>query len=215
MKKYFIILFFFVMQVHGQSNIAYYKDWKKKKPTTKEKAVCSVETSTLPDGRTVEEIRNMTGSFISRLTTDSEPMGYWPTDGGLDYDFELKYIDSSTCQIDTNIFVSGDRFQDNPSKEYVAPKILKFATFEDHLMDKTTYPEYAKDEGFMGNAKIEFTISETGEVEHIMVVKSSGHPILDKESVRVIRLLKISSPATLNGKPIAICMKIPFVFKLE
>ena len=63
-----------------------------------------------------------------------------------------------------------------------------------------------------GRVTLSFTVSETGEVKNVEVVRSV-HPKLDKEAVRVVSSSPRWTPGTTNGKPIAVKYNFPVVFQ--
>ncbi len=82
------------------------------------------------------------------------------------------------------------------------------------LQQKLQYPEAAKAAGQEGMAVVEFTVSKTGAVEDIKVLKSAGDA-LDQAAVAVVRQLPEWVPATNeSGQPMAVKMTLPFKFKL-
>ena len=63
-----------------------------------------------------------------------------------------------------------------------------------------------------GRVTLNFTISETGEVTNVKVLRSV-HPKLDDEAVRVISSSPKWLPATSNGTPIRTVYTFPVVFQ--
>jgi len=82
------------------------------------------------------------------------------------------------------------------------------------IQQNLKYPEAAKAAGQEGMAVAEFTVSKSGAVEDIKVIKSAGDA-LDQAAVAVIRQLPDWVPATdESGHPVAAKMTLPFKFKL-
>ncbi len=82
------------------------------------------------------------------------------------------------------------------------------------IQQKLKYPEAAKATGQEGMAIVEFTVSKSGAVEDIKVLKSAGEA-LDKAAVAVVRQLPDWVPATdESGQAVAAKMTLPFKFKL-
>ncbi len=82
------------------------------------------------------------------------------------------------------------------------------------IQQKLKYPEAAKAAGQEGMAVVEFTVSKSGAVEDIKVLKSAGDA-LDQAAVAVVRQLPDWVPATdESGQPVAAKMTLPFKFKL-
>ena len=66
---------------------------------------------------------------------------------------------------------------------------------------KMYYPVEAQENSFYGNTKVVVMISKEGVVDRTVVIKSSGHEILDKTVTDYCKGLKFN-PAYLNGSPI-------------
>jgi protein TonB len=49
------------------------------------------------------------------------------------------------------------------------------------------YPELAKYHGLQGKVTVEFTVLQSGQVDLLSVVRSSGSNLLDEEAVRAIK----------------------------
>ncbi len=82
------------------------------------------------------------------------------------------------------------------------------------IQQKLKYPAAAKAAGQEGMTVVEFTVSKTGAVEQIKVLKSAGEA-LDQAAVAVVRQLPDWVPAAdESGQPVAAKMTLPFQFKL-
>jgi TonB family protein len=57
-----------------------------------------------------------------------------------------------------------------------------------------------------------FTIDSKGEVKDIVETKGA-HIMLDKEAVQIVRKLKFSCPAMLDGQPTEVCVRMPLTFR--
>jgi len=58
---------------------------------------------------------------------------------------------------------------------------------------------------------VHFTITETGETANIAILKSIN-PLYDREAFRLVRELRFSNPAYVNGKATEICVTYPILF---
>lgn len=81
------------------------------------------------------------------------------------------------------------------------------------IINNIRYPEKAKDRKIEGEVIIEFTVNEFGYIANIKVIKSVNK-LLDKESIRVLKLMERWEPAYQNGKPIKFTLTQSFVFKI-
>jgi len=72
----------------------------------------------------------------------------------------------------------------------------------------------AGDDGIQGSVLIKFTISKTGKVKDIVVLRSLN-PTCDKDAVRVIKLFPDWIPGEHNGKKVDVYYTLPVKFRLE
>jgi len=179
------------------------------------------ETITKEDGVITTTTRNLKKDEIERREAwkGDEPVGKWIGLTGTgpeerDYDFVLRY-EERTCENPDAISALPDFFASNNVVGYTAPVIdYKDPQFMSFIRHKLRYPSKAVRHGIQGAVHLAFTITREGIIKDIVVTRGVDI-VLDKEAVRVIRLLKLSSPAMLNGKPQEICVKMPIQFKLS
>lgn len=172
-----------------------------------------------PDGSVTTEVKDIRKNQVISTETfkGDEPAGIWkykrrniPRD--LNYSFDLVYSDRSCTD---SIAGLKDYWEDNDTFIYQAPKISGSEQTLTRLIEKNIiYPDAAREGGIQGRVLMTLTIGANGNIENI-VVKQGVNVLLDKEAVRVMRLLKLSSPPMLDGKPIAVCITMPLSFALE
>lgn len=110
---------------------------------------------------------------------------------------------------------SADFLVDNAGNHYTAPVLETGEVDVMAIIRKNLrYPAYARRNGVDGTVQMVFTITKEGKVEDIVVVKGV-HVSLDKEAVRMVRLLKFAKPAMVNGEPADVCVKFPIRYKLN
>ncbi len=56
------------------------------------------------------------------------------------------------------------------------------------------------------------TVNEEGEVADVKVMR--GHPLLDEEAVRAVKLWRYS-PTLLNGEPVPVIAMVTVIFSLK
>ncbi len=148
-----------------------------------------------------------------------EPVGKWIGLTGrgpeeLDYDFELRY-EESPCTNPEAMQGLSDLFSNNAALSYTAPVVdTKDGQLMSFIAQRLRYHAKARRTGIQGSVHLAFRITADGIVENVVVTKGV-HIVLDKEAVRVIRAMKFSKPAMLNGKPQEVCVKMPLKFKLS
>jgi TonB family protein len=84
----------------------------------------------------------------------------------------------------------------------------------DYIAGNIKYPEQAKKDSIMGKVFISFVIDTAGRVEEAKVVRGV-HPLLDNESLRVIRSMPAWIPGKEKGKPVKVAYTIPVAFLLR
>ena len=101
------------------------------------------------------------------------------------------------------------------------PSIIKLQHFPlekknifEFLAEKINYPAFAKENNIQGQLYLSFIIDENATISDIRINKGV-HIILDKETVRVLRLMKFSNPCLLNNKPIKVQFKLYFYLPIR
>lgn len=85
-----------------------------------------------------------------------------------------------------------------------------FAYIRDMIMKNISYPHMARKMGWEGKVVISFVVEESGRVEDIRVIESSGIGLLDKNAVQtIIKASPFPKP------PIKAALIIPVVYKLN
>ncbi|MBO7456274.1 MAG: energy transducer TonB [Paludibacteraceae bacterium] len=83
------------------------------------------------------------------------------------------------------------------------------------LSRSVQYPEECQKKGIQGRVICQFTVAKNGKIEDVRVVRSGGHPLLDREAIRVLRSMPKWKPGTKRGKPIRVKYTVPVNFALE
>ncbi len=99
---------------------------------------------------------------------------------------------------------------DQPGKDSTDCTFLKMVN---HIKTHLKYPEEAAKNKIQGQVVVEFVVDTTGEVSHAVILKSLGHGC-DEESLRVVSMMHNWIPGQLDGKPVAVKMKLPILFQL-
>ena len=74
------------------------------------------------------------------------------------------------------------------------------------------YPQYAMENNIQGKVVVGFVVDTSGNVTKVSIKKGVS-PDLDKEAMRVIKLLTKFKPSMQQGKPRSTHMMIPIIFK--
>jgi TonB family protein len=81
------------------------------------------------------------------------------------------------------------------------------------LKDNVQYPSECKEQAIQGRIVVKFIIDESGKII-CPYIHRSLHLVLDKEALRVIKLMPDWKPASNNGVSCKACYILPILFKL-
>ncbi|HZK68372.1 MAG TPA: energy transducer TonB [Paludibacter sp.] len=76
------------------------------------------------------------------------------------------------------------------------------------------YPTVAQNNGIQGKVILGFVVSKTGKVEDVQILRSLD-PSLDKEALRVVKLLGYWIPGEQKGEKVSVRYTLPVVFRLQ
>ena len=82
------------------------------------------------------------------------------------------------------------------------------------IRDNLVYPKKALENGIEGTSFIGYTIGTDGQIRDVHIQLSSN-PILDKEALRVVKLMKQWQPAMKDGKPVEFKCVTPIKFSIN
>lgn len=87
------------------------------------------------------------------------------------------------------------------------------AALSKFLSDNMKYPKEAEKAKIEGRVLVGFIVDVDGAISEARVEHSS-HPLLDREALRVIRMMPAWNPAMEDGKPVKVRYHLPVNFKL-
>lgn len=106
---------------------------------------------------------------------------------------------------------------DNPLNFRVVEQLPEFpggmAAFVKWLTDNLRYPPMAQKQNIQGRVVVTFIINRDGSTSDLKIAKSV-HPMLDREALRVARMMPNWKPGVNNGKPCRTLFAIPIEFKI-
>ena len=106
---------------------------------------------------------------------------------------------------------------DNPLNFQIVEEVPEFpggpVEFMKWLTKNLTYPEHARQQKVQGQVVVSFIVNKDGTVANAQVVRSVN-PFLDREALRVMRMMPNWKPGNDHGKPCRTLVCIPIVFKL-
>jgi protein TonB len=76
------------------------------------------------------------------------------------------------------------------------------------------YPPLARERGWTGTAEVSVDVSREGRARHILLARSSGHEVLDREAVNMMSRAAASAalPDSLRGREFAVRLPVVFDF---
>ena len=83
------------------------------------------------------------------------------------------------------------------------------------LSDHLNYPEEAREKNIEGRSIIQFIVEKDGTISNIEVVRSAGDKSLDKEALRVVRMMPKWKPGSQRDKIVRCRYTLPVSFKLK
>jgi TonB family protein len=215
-----VLVFTFASVCFGQSvETKYYSDRFLQKEVPVQKSKFSKIVQQNQDGSTTTSRKNLKKDeiFESETFKGDEPWGIWIHQIGvgleeMDFNFLLQYskIDCSSDPLSNKI---KNYFEDNADAKFTAPRIDGYETINLFVARNMRYPAHARRMGIEGKVLLTFKLTKEGTIENIVVNK--GVEVgLDKEAVRVLRKLKLASPALLEGQPRDFCVSMPLTYNL-
>jgi TonB family protein len=131
----------------------------------------------------------------------------------LDYRFELRYSTDS-CVSGYRYRIGSDTLQQHISGLFTSPQLIGYKDALSYLFKHLRYPASAMENGIEGRVTLSMSLSKEGSLSDIVVLKSAD-TLLDAEAFRVVRSMREWKPATIDGKPINLCIAFPIIFKLD
>ena len=127
--------------------------------------------------------------------------------------FALKAMAQET-PTDTTVYRVVEKWPEYPEG---VEKLVKYIRTSTDNYWKKRYPKgkpvYPCEQGVSGRVIVSFVINENGQVTDPEVLRHVDKD-LDKEAVRVCKLLPDFIPATANGEPVEVLFKLPIRFKI-
>jgi TonB family C-terminal domain len=80
--------------------------------------------------------------------------------------------------------------------------------------ENVNYPTIAAENGIEGRVYCQFVVNADGSVSDVVVVRPLD-PNLDKEAIRVLKLLPKFKPGSQRGKPVRVKYSVPVRFQLQ
>jgi len=90
------------------------------------------------------------------------------------------------------------------------------AEMNKYLSKTVQYSQMELEMGIQGKVYISFVVTEDGSITDIKLMKGvTGGPGLDKEAIRIVKMMPKWIPAKKDGKPVKVRFNMPINFKLQ
>lgn len=83
----------------------------------------------------------------------------------------------------------------------------------EYLVNTVEYPKAAREAGIQGIVYVTFVVEKDGTISDVKILRGV-HPLLDEETLRVIRGMPHWKPGLLDGKPVKVQFNMPLKFTL-
>ena len=128
--------------------------------------------------------------------------------------------DASHAQVDTYVAPVVTQ-EEEPDDSYVFVTVEKSPEFPGGeaallawIRDHIVYPTIAAENGISGLVSCQFVVNADGSVTDVEVIRPLNQ-YLDKEAVRVLKLLPKFKPGEQRGKPVRVRFSVPVRFRLQ
>ena len=134
-----------------------------------------------------------------------------------DFSFDME-VDENT-EYDFTTFEDEEEIIEEVTPFYIVEDMPTFnggdmGEFWKYAMGEIRYPEVAAENGVSGTVYMQFTVSTSGRVTDVKVIKGV-HPDLDEESIRVIKNSPKWTPGKQRGRTVPVIMSLPMKFILQ
>jgi protein TonB len=82
------------------------------------------------------------------------------------------------------------------------------------LSKNINYPSISQENGVQGRVIVQFVVNTDGSIVDPVVVRGVD-PYLDKEALRVIKMMPKWSPGKQRNKPVRVKYTVPVMFRLQ
>ena len=85
---------------------------------------------------------------------------------------------------------------------------------KEFIEENLRYPKELEESCVQGRVIVRFIVERNGKLSNVKVVKSV-HPVLDKEALRIVKLMPRWIPGRQNGITVRVKCYIPIIFRLK
>ena len=118
----------------------------------------------------------------------------------------LSTIDMQTQQPDTKVYKN---VEVKPQFKGGESAMMEF------IAKNVKYPQAAIDATLQGKTIVGFVVRKDGTISDVHIKKSSGHAVLDKEAMRVVKTMPAWKPGKQKGKLVNVKCNVPINFRIQ
>ena len=137
------------------------------------------------------------------------------------YDMEIIYEDHDGVHVYSKSFILHEQatVYDKETSIFLADVRPSFNggdlnEFSKWVNTQLVYPEIAKENGVQGRVTVQFTVTTSGQVRKVHIVRGVDQSI-DQEAMRVVSSSPRWKPAEKDGHPVDVWISFPIVFQLR
>ena len=139
-------------------------------------------------------------------------------DTDIEEEFEMKDTDVDQ---DTKIIFYDIEDETEPDSPIIFSTVETMPVFpggdlglRKYIVNHTKYPNIAREGGVEGKIYVRFCVNEKGAVEKVSILRGVD-PLLDKEALRVVKMLPSWEPGEQGGEKVSVWYTVPINFKLQ
>jgi protein TonB len=85
---------------------------------------------------------------------------------------------------------------------------------EHFIFSNIKYPQKAKEQNLQGKVYVQFIVEKDGSISDINI-RRGAHDLLDKEAIRVIKMMPNWKPGSMRGRKVRVRYTLPITFHLN
>ncbi len=156
----------------------------------------------LPDGVSNLAVGNAANGMLTKQSPTPPATVKRTLAGAENETIVFKFAEEDKVAADEQVFIKVEKSPEFPGGTEALNNFIR---------KNLRYPEELKESGISGMVIVSFTIDADGSIKDIKIVRGLD-PLLDREAIRVIKLLPKWKPGMQNGKPVKTNYILPVKF---
>ena len=168
----------------------------------------------LPDSLTAKDIfiapAGYTANFLKSNHYNIPPVKVLIDDFPFKKDIVLYRYRDSTVKAEIPVDSSHLMQELTEGAEFAGGRAALFSFLQKNIQ----YPQMERDNDIQGIVSVGFMVDENGEIKDIQVIKPTSYG-LDREAMRIIKIMPRWQPAIYGNKPVRVYYILPVEFKIQ